>query len=196
MFLELSEQPKSPPERTRLFRLRLPSLRLARLGGLAVVRRALTSPAFIRRSISCCSFAEASMPKSPEMDGLLLAMGVGTALSAWAGFEVRLTHLFAVLSDMPDAAKACSSFDVIISFEVRLAICGQLMQWEDCDPLEKATWKRFKILAGKLHRKRHEVAHFSIVEKTEDGKNLSTCRHSCHRPSLWVVRPRYCQQRI
>ncbi|HEY0012797.1 MAG TPA: hypothetical protein VGB79_08095 [Allosphingosinicella sp.] len=106
------------------------------------------------------------MTKSSDLSGLLLAMGVGTALSSWAGFEVRLTHLYAVLTDMPDQAKACAVFDTIISFEVRLALCNRLMEAEACSELEKAVWRAFKLRAEKLYKKRHGIAHFSIVEAT------------------------------
>jgi hypothetical protein len=120
----------------------------------------------IRRSISTCSFTDASMPKSSDAEGLQLALGVGTALSCWSGFEVRLTHLFAVLTDMPDQAKACALFDTIISFEVRLALCDRLMLSDDCDERHKAIWTKFKPRIEKLYKKRHGIAHFSIVEAT------------------------------
>ena len=68
-----------------------------------------------------------------------------------------------VLSDIPDQDKSQAVFDTIISFETRLALCDRLMAFEDADEVEAEMWSRMSAKLLKKYKKRHELAHFSIV---------------------------------
>jgi hypothetical protein len=110
-----------------------------------------------------------SYPVSEEEHFGILAT-VGGALAAWSKIEVRLNLLFGVLSGIEDRAKAGGIMDVILSFEVRLAICDKLMALEVTDPFELEMWARLSARIRKFHRKRHQIAHFSLVAGGErDG---------------------------
>src|SRR5262245_49679864 len=94
-------------------------------------------------------------------DDLLLA--VGHALRTWGMFELMLAQLFGMLSDYSDYKKAYAIFETIISFETRVDILDALMALEGLTPLEHETWRRFSSKIRKNHKKRHELAHFSVL---------------------------------
>lgn len=94
-------------------------------------------------------------------DHLLLA--VGQALKQWSAVETSIATLFAILCEFKDEMKAHRIIDAIISFETRLDVADALMSQEDLTPLELETWKRLVAKLKKQYKKRHEVAHFSIV---------------------------------
>jgi hypothetical protein len=88
---------------------------------------------------------------------------VGRALSTWSVVEQHLTTMFHALAGIRDMAKSLAIFDTIISLETRLDVIDALMELENLSPLELETWNRCSARITKLHKKRHELAHFTLV---------------------------------
>ena len=100
-------------------------------------------------------------------DHILLA--VGQALKQWSAVETGIAALFAILCGFKDEMKAHRIIDAIISFDTRLDVTDALMGQEDIAPLEMETWKKLVLKLRKQYKKRHEVAHFSIVNTITHG---------------------------
>ena len=100
-----------------------------------------------------------------------LPAAVAYALHQWNSAEIRLAHLFQVLSDMPDHQKAHDLFDGVINLEIRLSLCSSLIEHENIDALEKEMWNRLKNKIMSLYKKRHESAHFTLIS---DGSGQVT----------------------
>lgn len=93
---------------------------------------------------------------------------VGASLSNWSMVEMQLSTLFRFLSEMPDG-KAHAAFDGIISFQIRLGLCDRLMALESLDSLEVEMWRRLSARLTKFYKKRHELAHFSLLHDDNGG---------------------------
>ena len=99
----------------------------------------------------------------PEHDDSELFRAIGAALHNWSLVEMQLSGLFSTLSDIGDQKKSHALFDAIISFETRLAMCDRLMAFESADEVEAETWSRMSARLSKFYKKRHELAHFTMV---------------------------------
>ena len=94
--------------------------------------------------------------------------------------ESSLTSLFAILADFKDSRdasvishKAHVIFDTIVSFETRLQIVDSLMAEEGLSELDLETWAKCSSRLMKFYKKRHQLAHFSIVAEIHDkGQTL------------------------
>ena len=91
-----------------------------------------------------------------------LLRAVGAALSNWSLVELQLSGLFCNLSRI-EQRQARAIFDGIISFEVRLGICDRLMAFQPVSELEAEMWTRLSARLSKFYKKRHELAHFSVL---------------------------------
>ena len=109
------------------------------------------------------------MATDEDHNPILLA--VGQALRQWSAVEVGLAGIFAILADIPDPMKAHRIIDAIVSFDARLDVVDALMSEEALTPLELETWKRAAAKLKKQYKKRHELAHFSIVNTISNGKD-------------------------
>lgn len=102
-----------------------------------------------------------------------LLIGVGECLNTWSNVELELANLYMIIhsvkrDDYRHPIRA--SFEAVISLEVRLAMLNAFIEADETistDYLRHFKPLRTKIV--KLYRKRHEVAHFSIV-----GRNRSS----------------------
>src|SRR6185312_15982290 len=63
--------------------------------------------------------------------------------------------------------KAHAVFNTIISLETRLDVIDALMAEEGLTPLELETWNRCSLRLRKLYKRRHGLAHFSVVYSIE-----------------------------
>jgi hypothetical protein len=88
---------------------------------------------------------------------------LGVALSTWGQVEINLTGVFVQISEMKNVRKAIALFDGIINFELRLMILDRMMAHEAVDEVEREMWNRFSARLSKAYKKRHELAHFSLV---------------------------------
>ncbi|MET2825864.1 hypothetical protein [Mesorhizobium shangrilense] len=82
-------------------------------------------------------------------------------MSNWSLVEFQLANLFAAAADIKNQRRAYTIFDVIISFDTRLAICDSLMSLEEIDEIESTMWTQLSAKLSKSYKKRHELAHFS-----------------------------------
>jgi hypothetical protein len=98
--------------------------------------------------------------KDPEL--ITLYAGVGECLSAWSTVEHTLASLFMSLMVGGDRNQTASVFGAVISFETRLDMLTSVIE-RDSDAAFRTCWNALKNKIGKLYRKRHQVAHFSIV---------------------------------
>lgn len=105
-----------------------------------------------------------------RIPGWDLLAGIGTCLTNWSLVELQMCALFDIISGMRDPIKARALFDTIVSFEVRLAILNSMMRFEPLSDSDRALWMRLAAKMGKLYRKRHEVAHFTI---SPDGSSVA-----------------------
>jgi len=92
-----------------------------------------------------------------------LATAVGHALSLWTQVEVTLTQLFHILSGILETNRAYALFDSVISLDARLAMCDTLMKMDGLSKLDLKIWSIYKANIGKLYKKRHSIAHFSMI---------------------------------
>ena len=87
---------------------------------------------------------------------------VGGALANWSLVELELASLFSILAGIPNQKKAYAAFDVIVSFEVRVAICDRLMAFEEVEEVEAEMWNRLSAKLSASYKKRHQLAHFVV----------------------------------
>lgn len=116
----------------------------------------------VRRTSSSWG-SESGMGDLP--DGVELLTTISLALANWSSVELELTVLFKAISELHNHKKANALFDGIISFEIRVGICDRLMAFEKIDPIEGEMWARMSAKLTKYYKKRHELAHFSIIEQ-------------------------------
>jgi len=96
-----------------------------------------------------------------------LFSAIGGALHQWSGVEFALSGLFEIISGIPSPKKSNAVFDTIISFEVRVDIIDSLMTFETFSDLDRETWNKFAPKLKKKYKKRHEIAHFTILPNAE-----------------------------
>ena len=98
---------------------------------------------------------------------------IGAALSNWSLVELQIASLFSTLSSIPDQRKSYAIFDGIVSFEVRLGLCDRLMEFETVDEVEAEMWRRLSARLGKFYKKRHQLAHFSMIQENDGNITIS-----------------------
>ena len=96
-----------------------------------------------------------------------LFSAIGGALHQWSGVEFALSGLFEIISGIPNPKKSNAVFDTIISFETRVDVTNSLMAFETLSDLDRETWNRFALKLKKKYKKRHEIAHFTILPNAE-----------------------------
>jgi hypothetical protein len=102
-----------------------------------------------------------SSDKMSDDEKNLLAC-VGQALGNWSAIELQLAIVFGHASQMPKE-KARALFDGIISFDIRMSILDTIMALEQVDEIEAEMWRRMSARLTRLYKKRHEVAHFIVI---------------------------------
>lgn len=107
-----------------------------------------------------------SNAEANEATSTILA-AVGQALNNWSIVELQMTTLFDILADMRNNSKARALFESVISFEVRLAMLNKMMAFEDLETEDARIWKKLSSKLTKTYKKRHEVAHFTILASGE-----------------------------
>lgn len=108
-------------------------------------------------------------PLDPQVDEF--AMAVGYALHEWSAVETATLRVFEALSGMPSLRRARAAFLAIRSFETKLDVCHALMAEVEEDEEAKLIWDKLYARVSKYHRKRHQLAHFSIVETAQWNRN-------------------------
>jgi hypothetical protein len=92
---------------------------------------------------------------------------VGSCLNAWAWVENGMGLLFYNVSGIDHMARAGAIFDSVVAFEGRIAMLDAAI---DHEPLlsdeEKLIWACLSRRLRKLYKRRHAVAHFSIVDES------------------------------
>jgi hypothetical protein len=109
-----------------------------------------------------------STDKMSEGEKNILAC-VGQALGNWSAIELQLSIVFGNASQMP-REKARAMFDSIISFDVRMTILDAIMALEQVDEIEAEMWCRMSARLSRLYKKRHEVAHFILINDADAMK--------------------------
>lgn len=97
----------------------------------------------------------------------LASVAIGHALAGWSTVEIGLARLFCIMSDIPKMDTALAVVDTIVSFEIRLQVCNSLMRIEAASELEKCMWEKFSAKLMKLYKRRHRIAHFSFVRRSD-----------------------------
>jgi hypothetical protein len=100
---------------------------------------------------------------SPSNFDLLMSQ-VGHTLHFWNQVESAMGLLFTISSGISDPLKAGALFDAVIAFEARIAVLGATISHQSVlGDTEKKIWSCLSAKLRKLYRKRHEVAHFSLL---------------------------------
>lgn len=104
------------------------------------------------------------------------ATAVGFALHAWSLIEFALAQLFEALSGINPVRKANAAFFAIVSFETRLDVCHALIRFGSFSRMEKEIWDLLYERLRKFHKKRHRLAHYTILDtiKVSRGKRTET----------------------
>ena len=102
-----------------------------------------------------------------------LLASIGSCLNVWSKVEDEITKLFMLIHGQPwnDYRHPLrAAFEAVVSLETRLSMIRASVA---ADQILSQTYARhFNALYNRVsraHRKRHEVAHFSLVMR-EDGK--------------------------
>ena len=105
---------------------------------------------------------------------------VGETLHAWSIVETELTHLFMAMHAQPwnDFVHPLrAAFEAVISLEARLGMIGATAgadkQLNDRYP---AHFQPLKVKLLKSYRKRHEVAHFTLVGRADATRQVHLIR--------------------
>jgi hypothetical protein len=90
---------------------------------------------------------------------------IGSALNAWSLVETGMGLVFYSVSGISSPPKAGAIYDAIVAFEGRLAMIDAAIQSDDhlITSDEKEWWPCFSAKLRKLYKKRHQVAHFSVI---------------------------------
>ena len=102
---------------------------------------------------------QSNIHDDPEYNLILLA--VGECLAAWSNLEHLLGRLFSALV-VGDPNQIATAFAAVISFETRLAMVDSIAL-RDSDKALKRSWVSIQKKLFKSHKKRHEVAHFTMI---------------------------------
>jgi len=102
----------------------------------------------------------------PEYRAILLR--VGECLAAWSHVEHALQRLFVQIM-APDDANVPRVFSAVISFETRLAMVNALIE-RDTDAAFQESWNATYNKLSLLHRRRHQVAHFTMVWNATEAR--------------------------
>jgi hypothetical protein len=128
--------------------------------------------------------AAESLLAHPERGAVLLQ--VGECLAAWSQVEHHLLLVFLALTHGTDPGQMGAAFEAVISFEARLAMVDALVE-RDSDRAFCEAWNALSNKLTRLHRRRHQVAHFSIVHHEPDTRPFlhpffSLGRRNVHTP--------------
>lgn len=97
-----------------------------------------------------------------------LMASVGEAINAWSGVEWALDGLFGSISGT-DGLRSSIIMASIIALEARLQVIDNLLaQFKIRDEL-RTFWNRSYNRIKKQARKRNELAHFTVVNRFEQG---------------------------
>jgi hypothetical protein len=112
------------------------------------------------------------IPRRPEDDPEYSAIlfGVGQCLARWSMVEHALARLFAALMGAADPNLTSTAFDAVISFETRLDMVNAVAERSQ-DVLFRESWNALHNKLSKLYRKRHQVAHFTILYNVTERKH-------------------------
>jgi len=69
---------------------------------------------------------------------------------------------------MRDGAKAAAVFGSIVAFDARLRVVDTLVCMELKDSEHLPVWSRLATRLAKFYKKRHELAHFSVIKYQTD----------------------------
>ena len=113
------------------------------------------------------------MSNQPSKFQILMAQ-VGATLHAWNQVESAMGLVFLATSGISNFLKAGSIFDSVISFEARIAVLDAAVTHDEkLSADEKEVWLCLSAKLRKLYKKRHEVAHFSLLsEDMRDGERI------------------------
>ena len=89
---------------------------------------------------------------------------VGRAIAAWSEVEAQLAWLFVALSSIKDRNLAFTIFDAVISFEARIKICSELLEYLALKDENKVIGLKILRYTLKQYKKRHELAHFAVTD--------------------------------
>lgn len=103
-----------------------------------------------------------------------LMSALGGTLHAWSQVENGMGILFSAVSGIPNVLKSGAIFDAVVSFDGRLAVLDAAIEHDDTMLAEdKALWPHLSARLRKLYRKRHEVAHFSVIGDIENATHIA-----------------------
>lgn len=113
------------------------------------------------------------MTNAPPSYPALMAT-IGGCLAAWSGVENGMGLAFNAISGMPNFIKAGAIFDAMVAFDVRLAVLDAAVKYDNkLSDDEKELWACFSRRLRKLYKRRHSVAHFSVVGDIENATSIS-----------------------
>jgi len=90
---------------------------------------------------------------------------VGRALQEWSQVEDYLFQIFCEVCGIRDGVKAAAVFGSIVAFDARLRVVDTLMRLELKGTEHLPVWSRLAARLAKFYKKRHELAHFSVMTK-------------------------------
>src|SRR5690242_11018928 len=120
-------------------------------------------------------------PTAAEIEQRAILWSVGDCLQAWSEVEHSLTTLFRYLMNSDQPAKDTGIFSAVISFEARLAMITYLVDEFEKDDFQKS-WAALSNKLTKSYRKRHEVAHFTIIASVKTGIPVLSPFYTVARP--------------
>lgn len=130
------------------------------------------------------------MYDDPERTAILLR--VGECLAVWSQVEHSLRNLFVAIME-GDMSRTLTAFAAVISFETRLQMVNALIE-RDVDDAFRTSWNALSNKLSDLHKRRHRVAHFTIIyDATSERHHLhpffSIGKAKQAKPlTPWVVR--------
>lgn len=105
-----------------------------------------------------------------------LHLHVGRCLGMWSSVERSLTLLFLCLHDKIDEPfPLVKVFNGVVSFEVRLSMINLAVQHDERTTEKFRTqWNALFNKLSKSYRKRHEIAHFTIITDHTESTSPKT----------------------
>jgi hypothetical protein len=99
---------------------------------------------------------------------------LGGALAAWSNVENNMGLLFNAASGIPDMQKSGAIFDAVVAFEARLAVLNATIENDNSlSEEDKELWACLSDRLRKLYKKRHEVAHFSVIGDVPNATSIA-----------------------
>ena len=88
---------------------------------------------------------------------------VGRAFGIWQHVEMQLFRIYARLVRPESAEVASAAFHSVINFNTRLGMTNAAAHVALADSLALAVWHPLYNRAGRLAKRRNELAHFAVV---------------------------------